>query len=65
MQKFKKRIVYHQSNRVDFGTNSTPKVPPKWFYAYRKLLSLIVQETDKQKLQSKAVQLSHQNQWIK
>ena len=55
---FKKIIGYHQSNRAGFGSKSTPEVPPKRFYAYRKLLSSIVQKTDEQKLQTKAPQLS-------
>ena len=60
---FKKIIGYHQSNRAGFGSKSTPEVPPKRSYAYRKLHSSIVQETDKQKLQAKAALLSLQGQW--
>ena len=54
---FKKIIGYHQSNRAGFRSKSNPEVPPKRSYAYRKFLSSIVQETDKQKLQAKAAQL--------
>ena len=53
---------------MDFSaltSKSTPKVPPKWSNAYRKLLSSIVQETAEQDLQAKAAQLSRQDQWIK
>ena len=53
---------------MDFSaltSKSTPKVPPKWSNAYRKLLSSIVQETAEQDLQAKASQLSLQDQWIK
>ena len=56
---FKKIVGYHLSNRAGFGSKSTPD------NAYRKLLSSIVQETDQQKLQAKAAQLSLQGQWIK
>ena len=62
---FKKIIGYHQANRAGFRSKSTPEVPPKRSSAYRKLLSSIVQETDKQMVQAKAAQLSLHGQWIK
>ena len=62
---FQKIIGYHQSNRAGFTSKSTPEVPSKSSYAYRTLFSSFVQETDKQKLQAKAAQLSLQGQWIK
>ena len=60
---FKKIIGCHQSNSR-FWINVNPKIPRKLLsnVAYRKLFSAVVQETEKQKLQAKAAQLSLQGQ---
>ena len=62
---FKQILGYHQCHRTGFGSISIPEVPPKHSYAYRKLLTSMVEEAEEGKYQAKAVQLSVQGQWTK
>ena len=62
---FKQILGYHQCHRTGFGSISIPEVPPKHSYAYRKLLTSMVEEADEEKYQAKAVLLSVQGQWTK
>ena len=62
---FKQLLGYHQCHRAGFGSISNPEVPPKHAYAYRKLLTSMVEEAEEEKYQAKAVQLSVQGQWTK
>ena len=62
---FKKILGYHQTNRAGFGSLSIPEIPPKRSHEYRKLVSSIVEESDDNQRQAKAVQLSLQGQWTK
>ena len=62
---FKQILGYHQCHRAGFGSISIPEVPPKHSYAYRKLLTSMVEEAEEEKYQAKAVQLSVQGQWTK
>ena len=62
---FNKILGYHQNHRAGFGSLSIPEVPPKQSHAYRKLLSTVVNESEEEKLQAKAVQLQVQGQWTK
>ena len=48
-----------------FGSISIPDVPPKHSYAFRKLLTSMIEEAEGEKCQAKAVQLSVQGQWSK
>ena len=62
---FKQILGYHQCDRAGFGSIPIPEVTPKHSYAYRKLLSSMVEEAEKEKYQAKTVQLSVQGQWTK
>ena len=62
---FKQILVYHQCHRAEFGSISIPEVPSKHSYAYRKLLTSMVEKAEEEKHQAKAVQLSVQGQWTK
>ena len=62
---FKQILVYHQCHRAGFGLISNPEASPKHAYAYRKLLTSMVEEAQEGKYQAKAVQLSVQGQWTK
>ena len=62
---FKRILGYHQTNRAGFGSVSIPEVPPKRSHEYRKLVSSLVEETEENKVQAKAAQLSVQGQWTR
>ena len=62
---FNQILGYHQCYRAGFGSISIPEVPHKHSYAYRKLLTSMVQEAEEEKYQAKAVQLSVEVQWTK
>ena len=67
---FKQILGYYQCHRAGFASisiwfNIYPEVSPKHSYAYRKLLTLMVEEAEEEKYQAKALQLSVQGQWTK
>ena len=67
---FKQILGYCQCHRAGFASisiwfNVYPEVPPKHSYAYRKLLTLMVEEAEAEKYHAKTVQLSVQGQWTK
>ena len=65
MLKFKEIMGYHQTNRAGLGSFSTPEVPPKRSHEYRKLISSLIEESDENRFEAKAVQLSMQGNWVK
>ena len=62
---FKQNLGYHKCHRAGFGSISIPEIPPKHSFAYRKLLTSIMEEAEEEKYQAIAVQLSVQGQWTK
>ena len=50
---FKQILGYHQCDRAGFGSIPIPEVTPKHSYAYRKLLSSMLEEGEKEKIKQK------------
>ena len=50
-------MAYHQSHKSEIAAKNS--------YAYRKLLSLIQEETEEEKTLARAVQLKLMSQWTK
>ena len=65
MLNLRKIMCHHQTNRAGLGSSSTPEIPPKQSYEYCKLISTIVEESDQNSFEVRAVQLGLQGNWVK
>ena len=65
MLNLRKIMGHHQTNRAGLGSSSTPEVPPKRSHEYRKLISTIVEESDQNRFEARAVQLGLQGNLVK
>ena len=62
---FPKVIGYHQTSRAGFGSFKSPSIPRRNSDEYRRLISDLVGEVDKNAYHAKSVQLHLQGYWTK